>query len=108
MWRLVGPNNRVIGVSPGSFDTPDAAVEAAQRVRDRAAGGAVTVQLDDRRRWCWSVTDDELGLLAVSAHGYERRATCETAVQRFTEGAATARIDHAIGRRGRFWRPDTG
>ncbi|MDP9797247.1 hypothetical protein J2S43_005759 [Catenuloplanes nepalensis] len=105
MWRLVGPNNRVIGVSPTSFDGADAAVEAAQNVRSRAAGGAVTVQLDAFRQWCWSITDGELGLLAVSAHGYERRTTCELAVQRFTESAATAQIDQAIGRRGRFWRP---
>ncbi|GAB7050532.1 hypothetical protein [Catenuloplanes indicus] len=105
MWRLVGPNNRVVAVSPGDFADADAAVAAARLVRDRAAGGLVAVQLNTSRQWSWSVTDGELGLLAVSAHGYERRATCETAVRRFTDGAATARIDQVIGRRGRFWRP---
>lgn len=104
MWRLVGPNNRVIGVSPGGFDDADTAIAAAQSVRSRAAGGAIAVQPNESRKWCWSITDSELGLLAVSAHGYERRATCEVAVRRFTESAATAQIDQVIGRRGRFWR----
>lgn len=107
MWRLVGPNNRVIGVSPRGFDDVAAAIEAAQSVQTRVADGVVAVRLDEFHQWWWSITDGTLGVLAVSAHGYERRTTCELAVQRFTESAATALVDQAIGRRGRFWRSGT-
>ena len=104
VWRLVGPNNRVLGVSPAGFGGDEAAVRAAHDVRSHAASGTITVILEPSRQWRWSLTDDDLGVFAVSAHGYERRTTCEIGVRRFMAGAATALIDRAIGRRGRFWR----
>ncbi|MER7009117.1 hypothetical protein ABT297_39575 [Dactylosporangium sp. NPDC000555] len=58
------------------------------------------------RRWRWSISDAELGVLAVAAHGYELRTACEAAIERFVESAVAAVIDQTVGRRGRFWRPD--
>ncbi|MER7276890.1 hypothetical protein ABT369_20845 [Dactylosporangium sp. NPDC000244] len=108
IWRLVGANNRILGVSPVSFAGVQAAAEAAQHVRSRAAAGTVAVARDVTRRWRWSITDAELGVLAVAAHGYELRTTCEAATRRFMDSATSAVIDETLGRRGRFWRPTTG
>ncbi|MFC4046366.1 DUF1508 domain-containing protein [Dactylosporangium siamense] len=105
IWRLVGLNNRILGVSPGSFAGVQAAAEAVQNVRDRASAGSVAVARDATRRWRWSIVDAEFGVLAVASHGYELRITCEAAVQRFMESATSAVIDETLGRRGRFWRP---
>ncbi|MFY1634957.1 hypothetical protein ACN27F_17070 [Solwaraspora sp. WMMB335] len=108
IWRLVSKNNRVLGKSPVYFENVAAAAAAASVVRDRVSVGSVDVALDGALEWRWSVTDVGGRTLAVAARGYERRADCRQAAQRFIAGAVRADIDVTLGRRGRFWRSDAG
>lgn len=107
IWQLVGGNNRVLGVSPGDFGDLAAAVEAAERVRERIAEGTPELMLGAPARWRWSVTGPDGEPLAVAGRSYERRVDCATAVRRFIDTATHADTDPVLGRRGRFWNAAT-
>ncbi len=103
IWRLVGRNNRILGVSPREFDDLNAAAAAAVVVRDRAAKATIEVSPDPVLKWRWFMTDVDGRELAQAARSYERRTECDQAVERFVETAVHADIDPVLGRRGRFW-----
>ncbi|WP_345634650.1 hypothetical protein [Rugosimonospora acidiphila] len=107
IWRLVGRNNRILGVSPQELDDLAAAAAAAMVVRDRVGQATVEVSPDPVLKWRWFMTDVDGHELAKAARSYERRTECDQAVERFVETAPHADIDPVLGRRGRFWARDS-
>lgn len=104
-WRLLGGNNRVLGVSARPLADRDTALVEVGVVRDRVADADFELEHVHSGLWWWRMRIDELGL-ARSAHGFARRVDATLSSGRFRDRAPDADVDLALvvfqpGRRGR-------
>ena len=112
-WRLLGGNNRVLGVSSRASADHTAALRDATAVREHAAGADFDVEHVASGLWCWHMNfpdpHDEAGPpvpLATSGRGFARRVDASLAAERFQARAPVAELDLTLavfepGRRGR-------
>ena len=104
-WRLLGGNNRVLGVSVRDFADHAAALDDVEQVRRSAAQAEFDFEHGDSGQWWWrmSVRDRRM---AQSAHGFARRVDAALAADRFGRSVRGADNDLPLavfqpGRRGR-------
>lgn len=104
-WRLLGGNNRVLGVSVRDFADHAAALDDVEQVRRSAAQAEFDFEHGDSGQWWWrmSVRDRRI---AQSAHGFARRVDAALAAGRFGRSVRGADSDLPLavfqpGRRGR-------
>ncbi|WP_211767855.1 DUF1508 domain-containing protein [Kutzneria sp. CA-103260] len=104
-WRLLGGNNRVLGVSARDFADHAAALDDVERIRRSAAQAEFDFEHGDGGQWWWrmSVRDRPV---AQSAHGFARRVDAALAADRFGRSVRGADSDLPLavfqpGRRGR-------
>lgn len=104
-WRLLGGNNRVLGVSARDFADHAAALDDVEQVRISAPQAEFDFEHADGGQWRWrmSVRDRQL---AHSAHGFARRVDASLAAVRFGRWVRGADADLPLavfqpGRRGR-------
>ncbi|MFD9741549.1 hypothetical protein [Umezawaea sp. NPDC059074] len=100
-WRLLGGNNRVLGV--GVRDHPEYAdvVVEIELVRASLVVPSFEIEHSGSGRWWWRIAE-----LARSAQGFARRVDAELAAGRFRARVSEADVDPAIavfypGQRGR-------
>lgn len=109
-WRLLGGNNRVLGVGLTAHAEHNAALVEIAAVQRVAAGAVFEVEHADTGQWWWRMrlVHDPV---ASSAQGFARRVDAGLAVGRFQLRAPGATIDPVVavfqpGRRGRVVRRD--
>lgn len=110
-WRLLGGNNRVLGMSMRTLDDHPAAIAEVELVRQYA--GKVDFELAhvSSGLWTWRMDfpDPEMiepSAVAISPRGFARRVDAGLAAERFREQAQEAELDWTLviyqaGRRGR-------
>lgn len=109
-WRLLGGNNRVLGMSMRTQEDHSAALAEVELVRRYA--GKVDFELDHVSSGLWTWRMDfphpevvEPGVVATSSRGFARRVDAGLAAERFRERARDADLDWTLavyqtGRRG--------
>jgi uncharacterized protein YegP (UPF0339 family) len=107
-WRLLGGNNRVLGMGLLSHSDFDAAVVDIDWVRQAVAGAVFDVERADTGLWWWRMQGRQ-GRVASSAQGFARRVDATLAAARFRTRAPAAGIVRVVavfqsGRRGRVAR----
>jgi hypothetical protein len=101
-WRLLGPNNRELGRSPGVFRSLDecrAAVAALQA--DAADADVILTPHETTGLWTWRL-DLHGRWVAVAGRAYQRRRECQYNVGQFVLTAPTAHASTGIVARGRM------
>lgn len=104
-WRLLGGNNRVLGVSAKPADDHAAALAEVETVRTRLADAIFEVEHVPAGQWWWHMVVDGVES-AQSAHGFARRIDALLSSRRFTVLVPDADADRTLvvfqpGRRGR-------
>ncbi|PPK64868.1 DUF1508 domain-containing protein [Actinokineospora auranticolor] len=107
-WRLLGGNNRVLGLGIGEHRNRDEALVEIDRVRRVAGVAWVEVQHAENGQWWWRLCV-EAGEIVQSAQGFARRIDAEHAAARFQVGAPDAEVTPVVAvfnhsRRGRIAR----
>ncbi|WP_018686024.1 DUF1508 domain-containing protein [Actinokineospora enzanensis] len=107
-WRLLGGNNRVLGLGVGEFGDLDRALAEIDRVRRMAGAARIEVQHAETGQWWWRLRG-ETGEVSQSGQGFARRIDAEQAAARFRNGAPGAAVTAAVAvfnqnRRGRVAR----
>jgi uncharacterized protein YegP (UPF0339 family) len=107
-WRLLGGNNRVLGIGLLSHSDYDAAVVDIDWVRQTAPGAVFDVEHAHTGLWWWRMQGRQ-GWVARSAQGFARRVDATLAAARFRTRAPAAAIAPVVavfqsGRRGRLIR----
>jgi uncharacterized protein YegP (UPF0339 family) len=104
-WRLLGGNNRVLGVSARDFEDHAAALDDVELVRTSVQQAEFEFEHADGGQWGWrmSLRDKQI---AQSAHGFARRVDASLAADRFGRSVHGADTDLPLavfqpGRRGR-------
>lgn len=104
-WRLLGGNNRVLGVSVRDFADHAAALDDVEQVRRSVTLANFDFDHGDSGQWWWrmSLRDRQM---AQSAHGFARRVDASLAADRFGRSVRGADNDLPLavfqpGRRGR-------
>jgi hypothetical protein len=105
LWRLLGGNNRVLGIGLLSHPDYDAAVVEIGWIRQAAPGAVFDVEHADTGLWWWQMRGRQ-AWVARSAQGFARRVDAKLAAARFRGRAPIAGIAPAVavfqsGRRGR-------
>ncbi|HEY4023115.1 MAG TPA: hypothetical protein VGM75_30810 [Pseudonocardiaceae bacterium] len=105
-WRLLGGNNRVLGVSVRALGDHSAAMRELELVRQYAAGAKFEISHVRSGLWWWRMRPSVRGPeLASSAHGFARRVDAMLSSRRFRQRAPQADVDLTLvdfqpGRRG--------
>ena len=104
-WRLLGGNNRVLGVSASASDDHGAALAEIAEVRTRIHGAELHIEHVHSGQWWWWMNIDGRKLV-LSAHGFARRVDAQLSSRRFSARVPQAESDLALvvfqpGRRGR-------
>lgn len=106
-WRLLGGNNRVLGVSVRALDDQGSALEEVDLVRKCAEDADFDIEHVHSGLWWWRMRPAGPGPeLAGSAHGFARRVDAALSSRRFRQRAPQADVDLTLvvfqpGRRGR-------
>lgn len=105
-WRLVGGNNRLLGVGVQWHAGQEEALAEIEQVRQVAPEAAVRVEHAGSGLWWWRMATDDVDLV-TSAQGFARRIDAELAVKRFRHHAPLAEITPGLaifpaGGRGRL------
>jgi hypothetical protein len=110
-WRLLGGNNRVLGMSMRLLEDHSTAMAEVELVRQYA--GKVDFELDHVSSGLWTWRMDfpvpemiEPGTVATSSRGFARRVDASLSAERFRERAQEADLDWTLaiyqtGRRSR-------
>lgn len=104
-WRLLGGNNRVLGLCVREHEDHLSAIREIEAVRAQIASARAELERSSDGLWWW-----QMYLAAVaaarSAQGFARKIDADLAAQRFRERAVDAEVDAPLmvfqpGRRGR-------
>ena len=104
-WRLLGGNNRVLGISVRMFADHAAALADVEHVRASLPTAAFEFDHVHGGQWWWRMSLRGLDI-AQSAHGFARRVDASIASDRFGKSVVDADTDLPLvvfqpGRRGR-------
>lgn len=106
-WRLLGGNNRVLGVSVRALGDQSVALEEVELVRRCMDEAVFEIDHVHSGLWWWRMRPSAPGPeLAGSAHGFARRVDAALSSRRFRQRAPQADVDLTLvvfqpGRRGR-------
>ena len=104
-WRLLGGNNRVLGISARDFEDHVAALDDVELVRCSVPRAEFEFDHANNGQWWWRMTVGDQSI-AQSAHGFARRVDASLASGRFGRSVQGADTDLPLavfqaGRRGR-------
>jgi uncharacterized protein YegP (UPF0339 family) len=104
-WRLLGSNNRVLGVSPEPLRDHATAIDEVDLVRKRIGEAEFSIEHVHSGLWWWRMTVDDTEV-ARSSRGFARRVDAVLAYGRFRQRVPEAETDLTLvvfqpGRRGR-------
>nr|WP_042190238.1 hypothetical protein [Kibdelosporangium sp. MJ126-NF4]CTQ95015.1 hypothetical protein [Kibdelosporangium sp. MJ126-NF4] len=104
-WRLLGGNNRVLGVSVRGHADHGAAVRELDLLREEAGSARLDFERSLSGHWWWQLSVSDIPV-ARSAQGFARRIDADLAAKRFTRRVAEATLDSSVmvfqaGHRGR-------
>jgi hypothetical protein len=104
-WRLLGGNNRVLGVSAGTFPDHGTALGDIHRITTHDADLEFEIEHVHNGLWWWSLRLNGVRV-ANSARGFARRVDAAVSYRRFRQRAQVAETDSTLvvfqpGRRGR-------
>jgi uncharacterized protein YegP (UPF0339 family) len=104
-WRLLGGNNRVLGVSASTFPDHGTALNDIHRITTQIADLDFEIEHVHSGLWWWSLRSNG-ARVASSARGFARRVDAAVSYQRFRQRAPEAETDPTLvvfqpGRRGR-------
>ena len=104
-WRLLGGNNRVLGVSAEPLRDHAAAIDEVDLVRKRIEDGEFALEHLHGGLWLWRMSVDDVEI-ALAAHGFARRVDAILSGRRFRQRVPAADTDLTLvvfqpGRRGR-------
>lgn len=91
-WRLLSGNNRNLGRSGRPYDSIEECAEAIVGLVARLDALQALVRPAGEHRWTWMLRDD-VEIVAVSGHRYDRQVRCEAARLQFIRYARTAVTD---------------
>jgi hypothetical protein len=104
-WRLLGGNNRVLGVSAEPLRDHAAAIDEVDLVRKRIDEAEFALEHVHSGLWRWWMTVDDIEI-ACASRGFARRVDAVLACRRFRQRVPEADTDLTLvvfqpGRRGR-------
>jgi hypothetical protein len=104
-WRLLGGNNRVLGVSVRGHTDHNAAVREVDALRERAVDGRLEFERSPSGHWWWQLSVSDVAM-ARSAQGFARKIDADLAAKRFMRRVTEASMDSSVmvfqpGHRGR-------
>lgn len=104
-WRLLGGNNRVLGVSVRGHTDQRAAVREVDALREDATDGRLEFERSTSGHWWWHLSVSEVAM-ARSAQGFARKIDADLAAKRFMHRVTEASLDSSVmvfqpGHRGR-------
>jgi|ERR1043165_9251818 hypothetical protein len=104
-WRLLGGNNRVLGVSVRGHTDHSAAVRELDVLREEADNARLDFERSTTGHWWWHLSVSDLPV-ARSAQGFARKIDADLAAKRFVRRIAEATLDSSVmvfqpGHRGR-------
>jgi hypothetical protein len=104
-WRLLGGNNRVLGVAAEPLRDHVTAMDEVDLVRKRIDDAEFTLEHVHSGLWWWRMTVDEIEV-ARASRGFARRVDAVLACRRFRQRVPEAETDLTLvvfqpGRRGR-------
>ncbi|MBP2320939.1 hypothetical protein JOF56_001324 [Kibdelosporangium banguiense] len=105
-WRLLGGNNRVLGVSVRGHVDQGAAVREVDAIREDAADGRLEFERSTSGHWWWQLSVSDVAI-ARSAQGFARKIDADLAAKRFMRRVTEASLDSSVmvfqpGHRGRL------
>jgi hypothetical protein len=100
-WRLLGGNNRVLGVGVRDHAEHADVLAEIDLVRASLISASIEIEHAGNGRWWWQMAD-----LARSAQGFARRVDADLAAGRFRDRVGEADVDPVVavfypGQRGR-------
>jgi hypothetical protein len=104
-WRLLGGNNRVLGLSVRGHSDQGAAVREVDTLREVATDGRLEFERSTSGHWWWQLSVSDV-TMARSAQGFARKIDADLAAKRFMRRVADASLDSSVmvfqpGHRGR-------
>jgi hypothetical protein len=104
-WRLLGGNNRVLGLSVRGHANHGAAVREVDTLRVVAADARLEFERSTSGHWWWRLSVDAVPV-ARSAQGFARKIDADLAAKRFMHRVNEASMDSSVmvfqpGHRGR-------
>ncbi|GAB3871053.1 hypothetical protein GCM10029964_006670 [Kibdelosporangium lantanae] len=104
-WRLLGGNNRVLGLSVRRHADHAAAVREVDALRGHASDARMDYERSANGHWWWQLSVADVPV-ARSAQGFARRIDADLAAKRFMSRLLDASVDSSVmvfqpGHRGR-------
>jgi hypothetical protein len=104
-WRLLGGNNRVLGLSVRGHPDQDAAVREVDTLREVAADARLEFERSASGHWWWHLSFSDVPVVR-SAQGFARKIDADLAAKRFMRRITEASMDSSVmvfqpGHRGR-------
>ncbi|ALG06524.1 hypothetical protein [Kibdelosporangium phytohabitans] len=104
-WRLLGGNNRVLGVSVRGHADHGAAVRELDALRAETGTARLDFERSATGQWWWHLSVSDLPV-ARSAQGFARKIDADLAAKRFLRRIGEASLDSSVmvfqpGHRGR-------
>jgi hypothetical protein len=104
-WRLLGGNNRVLGVCVREHADHVSSIREVEAVRELIGNARVEFERMPGGLWWWQMYLSDAPV-ARSGQGFARRIDADLAAQRFRSRTGTAEVDTPLmvfqsGRRGR-------
>lgn len=96
LWRLIGANHRVLGMTPDWFPDRDTAESAVRALRKIVMLARTDVVMTRAAQWRWSMYAPDDTKIAQSARPYPRRIDCGAAADRFRDAVLKAVIDQRL------------
>ena len=104
-WRLLGGNNRVLGLSVRGHSDHGAAVRELDALRDVTEDTRLEFERSMAGQWWWQLSISDVPI-ARSAQGFARKIDADLAAKRFIRRVGEASLDSSVmvfqpGHRGR-------
>jgi hypothetical protein len=104
-WRLLGGNNRVLGMSVRGHADQNGAVREVDVLRELATGVRLEFERASSGLWWWQLSISDVPM-ARSAQGFARKIDADLAAKRFVRRIGEASLDSSVmvfqpGHRGR-------
>jgi hypothetical protein len=94
-WRLLGGNNRVLGVSVRGHVDQGGAVREVDTLREVATDARLEFERSSAGHWWWQLSVSDIPV-ARSAQGFARKIDADLAAKRFMRRVNEASLDSSV------------
>jgi hypothetical protein len=94
-WRLLSGNNREIARGVESFADAESCRVAVKDLQENIAALESMVRQTEAHRWMWQLSDRH-GVVASSAHGFDRLIRCSRGLDQFRAALPLAEISPGV------------